>query len=303
MTPRQLALIAGVFAALLLLWGAAALVGRRGGEDDQALLPRIAREAVETVTIARPADTTVLVRRDSATWTANGHPADATAVRELLDALADSGSARAELVAERSASHASYGVDSAAGSRVRVVGREGVLADLVSGQRSPDLDGGYLRRSADSAVYLVRGPLAGALGRGGDEWRDRSMGGVAPDSVQRIEVTRGRRSYTLSRKDGTWSFGGRARADSGSVADLLEAFRQMQAAGFASAAQADSAGFSPPDRRVRLSRADGSPLLTLALDSMPEGFWARVDTAPTVFRIESWTADRLAPAESTLRAK
>ena len=305
MTARQLALIAIAFAALLLLWGAAAVL-RRGGDSGAAaaaLFPAVPPAAVDTVVIARPRDTTVLARVDSTSWRTNGHLADRAAVTELLEALSDT-ARRIEPVAERAASHAGLGVDSASGSRVRVVGRGGVLADLVAGQRSPDFDGGYLRRAADSTVYLVRGRLAELLERDPDEWRDRRMGGVAADSVTGIEVSRGRRSFRLARSGGRWSFSGaRGAADSSAVADLLGAYARLEAAGFASPAQADSARFDPADRRARLLRADGSPLLTLVMDSTAGGWWARVDTAAVVYRLESWTADRLTPADSALRAR
>jgi hypothetical protein len=304
MSARQLGLIALAFLALLLLWGAAALMrGREGGAAGGAtVLPAVSRDAVDTVVIARPRDTTTLVRADSTAWRANGHPADRVAVAGLLDALADT-ARRIEPVAERAASHPGLGVDSAAGTRVRVSGRGGVLADLVAGHRSPEMDGGYFRQAADSTVYLVRGRLAELVERGPDEWRDRRMGGVAADSVAGIEIRRGGRSYRLGRTGGRWSFrGGRPAADSAAVAGLLGAFARVEAAGFANAAQADSARFDPADRRVRLLRGDDSPLLTLVMDSTAGGFWARVDSGAVVYRLESWTADRLAPPDSALRA-
>jgi Domain of unknown function (DUF4340) len=300
-TPRQLGLIAAALAALLLLWGAAALIRNRGSSDAGGgfALGAIAEGGVDTVRLVRPEDTTTLVRRDSTTWTVNGHAAATDAVKELLDALADS-ARRSELVAERSASHAGLGVDTA-GTLVTIAGGD-TTVKLVVGQRSADLDGGYMRLAGDSAVWLVRGGLAGALGRQTDEWRDRRIGGAPPDSIARVEVGRGRRSYTLRRADRQWTVDGRA-ADSAAVRQLLEAFRTVEAGGFASEAQADSARFRPAERRARLVAADGAPLLTLQFDSMPGGFWVRADTGGVVYRMEAWTVDRLTPAESDLRAK
>ena len=302
MTPRQLALIAIAFAALLLLWGAAALIRRDGGPARAGALPALERGAVDTVRVARGTDTTVLARRDSAAWSVNGHPADAATVATLLDALADT-SRREEPVAERTASHAGLGVDSAAGIRVRVAGRGGALADLVVGNRTPDLDGGYIRRAGDSVVFLVRGGLAEQLSRTPDEWRDRRIAAVVPDSVGGIELTRGRRTLRLERGASGWVLAGGRPADTAAVRGLLDAYRRVEAAGFARPAQADSARFDPADRRARLLRPDGTPLITLALDSMSGGFWARADTGATVYRLESWDADRLVPADSTLRAR
>lgn len=300
MTPRQLGLIAAVLAALLLLWGAAALIRNRGaGADDGFPLGTIGRTEVDTVRIARPGDSTTLIRRDSATWTVNGHPASAEAVNDLLDALADS-TRRSELVAERAASHAGLGVDTG-GTVVTLAGRD-TSVDLVVGQRSADLDGGYMRLAGDSSVWLVRGGLAAALGRQTDEWRDKRIGGAAPDSVAAIELTRGRRTYALKRQERRWTVGGRP-ADSTAVQQLLEAFRRVEAGGFATPAQADSARFGPAERRARLLGADGAPIFAVEFDSMAGGFWARADTGGVVYRMESWTVDRLTPAESDLRAK
>jgi hypothetical protein len=253
------------------------------------------------VTIARRADTTLLVRRDSSAWAVNGHPAAAGAVGDLLAALADS-ARRSEVVAERSGSHGGLGVDSG-GTRVRVSGRGGVLADLVVGNRSRDLDGGYLRLASDSTVWLVRGGLAAALERSTDEWRDRRIAGVPADSVARIEVSRGRHSYTVRKGERGWTLANGAATDSTAVAELLGAFGQVEAGGFATAAQADSARFSPADRRVRLDRRDGTRLLALAFDSMPGGFWVRADSGGPVYRMESWAAERVTPEEKVVRGR
>lgn len=300
MTPRQLRLVALAFGALILLWGAAALLGHDRDHADSTLpLGAIARDQVDTVRVARPRDTTILVRRDSAAWTVNGHPADRAAVSELLAALADS-VRRGEPVAQRRASHARLGVDSTAGTRVRIAGRA-VNVELVLGQRTPDLTGGYARMAGDSGVYLLRGPLPGLLGRGTDDWRDRRIAGVTPDSVATIEIGRRGRDYRLARREGGWRFVGGGAADSVRVQGLLEGYRLVEAAGFATPAQADSARFDRPDRRVRLLGADGAPLLGLAFDSTATGYWVRSDSADVVYRLDWWTADRLAPADSTLR--
>jgi hypothetical protein len=302
MSPRQLALIALGLVALLLLWGTAAVVRGgdfAGGRHERFGLPAIAADKVDTVRIARRSDTTLLVRQDSTRWTANGHPTAPGPVRDLLDALADS-SRRTELIAEKSGSHARMGVDSS-GTRIRIAGRSGQVADFVMGQRSADLDGGYMRMANDSAVWLVRGGLAAALERGPDEWRDRRIGGVVEDSVARIDVKRGARTYSLRRSGDKWTLGSGTPADSAAVGELLGALGHVEGSAFATPAQADSAKFAPADRSVRALRADGSPLLALVFDSMPAGFWVRTDTGKVVYRLENWSTDRLTPAERDLR--
>ena len=303
MSARQLARIAIVFGALLLLWGAAALARRRESvppATDRFTFPRIARNAVDSVRIDRPGDTTILVRRDTA-WTANGHLSSSQAVSDFFTALADTAPA-SEIVAERRASQPGLGVDSVGGTRVRIFARGRALADFVAGHRTPDLGAIYLRRSGQEVSYLVSGGVAAALDRSGSEWRDRRIGGVPAESIATVEVSRGARHFALRRSAGRWSLAPGGAADSGAVASLLGGYRTIEAAGFASAAQADSAQFERPARRVRLLREDGTPLLALLFDSTATGFWVRPDTSKTVYKVESWTADHLAPADSTLRS-
>jgi hypothetical protein len=221
-------------------------------------------------------------------------------VSDFFTALADTAPV-SELVAERRASQPGLGVDSVGGTRVRIFGKGRTLADFVAGHRTPDLSAIYLRRSGQEVSYLVHGGVAAALDRSGSEWRDRRIGGVPAESIATVEVSRGAHHYALRRAAGRWSLAQGGAADSGAVASLLGGYRTIEAAGFASAAQADSAQFERPDRRVRLLRGDGTPLLALLFDSTASGFWVRPDTAKTVYKVESWTADHLAPADSTLR--
>ncbi len=305
MSPKQLARVAMVLVALLLLWGAASLArrGSRGpSESDRFALGVIPRDSVDSIIIQHPADTARLGRVDSATWTVNGHPAARNAVQDILTALADT-TRRTELVGGRSGSHAGFGVDSASATRTRVVRGDSTVADLVQGHRGPGLAGGYFRLAGDSAVYLVEGNLAQALEQTSDELRDKRIAGVSADSVARIEVTRGRRSYALQRDGSSWKLTSGAHADSVAVAELLSSYAQVDAAGFASRAQADSAQFARPDRRVALLRADGSPLLRLVFDSTATGFWVRGGGDSTVYRLDNWSADRLTPSDSSFKAK
>jgi hypothetical protein len=304
MSGKQLARLALVLVVLLLLWGAAALARRRETVDtsDHFKLPKISRDQVDSIRITRAADTTLLVRQDSMGWRVNGHPASKASVADLLTALEDT-APEAELVAERAASHAGLGVDSATGAHAQIIAKGKVLADLFSGHQTRDMDGGYLRYAGKNETYAVHGRLSELLGRSADEWRDHRIGAVAGDSVGSIELTRGRRSYTVKRGVKGWNLTSGGPADSASLASLLGALSQVEATGFANGAQADSAKFSPPDRRLRVLRKDGTPLLALVFDSTASGFWVRSDTGGTIYRMESWAADRITPADTSLKVK
>jgi hypothetical protein len=304
MSAKQLLRLGLVLLVLLLLWGGAALGRHRAataGSGDAFRLPRIAGHSVDSILLARPGDTVVLARRDSSTWTVNGHPAAAQAVNDLLGALTDT-TTGGELVAERRTSHASLGVDSA-GTRVRVKGGVRTLADLVAGHRSPDFSGGYLRSADQDATYLVQGRLVEDLTRSGDDWRDHRIAAVTADSVGAIVVSRGSRRYELRRAGAGWTLSPGGPADSARAAELIAAYRDVEASGFATAAQADSAHFSPPDRRIQVLRKDGSPILTLVFDSTAAAVWVQPEGGKTIYRLDAYSAERLAPADTGLRAK
>jgi len=302
MSGKQLIRLVVIFAVLLLVWGAAALARRSGGSGaggDALSLPTIERAKVDTVVVIKHADTVVLARQDWATWLVNGRRAAPGAVSDLLVALSDT-SRRSELVAEQKASQAALGTDSS-GARARIVAGGKTAAELVAGHQSSDFSGGYVRKAGDEATYLVRGRLAELLNRGAEEWRDHRIAGVPADSIGKIEVSRGGRTYSLERADKRWKLS-RGTADSARAAELAGAFRDVQATGFASPAEAGSANFARPDRAVTLARKDGTPIVKLLFDSTKAGFWVRTDTGQTVYRVEDYTADQLAPAESAVRA-
>jgi hypothetical protein len=287
---------------LLLLWGGAALTRRHADAPSAAerfRLPASTATSVDTVRILRPSDSVILSRHDSS-WTVNGHPASRSAVTELFTALADT-AGRPELVAQRPASHAGLGVDSTGGTRVRLLRGDSLVGEFIAGHRNTDLDGGYFRLAGQPDVYLVRGGLAGLLDRGPDEWRDRRIASVPVDSIAAIQVQRGSRGYRLAKGEKGWTLAPGGAADTAAASRMRQAFGEIDATGFASGAQADSARFDRPDRRVALLRADGTPLLRLAFDSTAQGFWVRADGNPTVYRMDEWAVDRLAPADSTLR--
>jgi len=304
-SARTLGRLAMLLVVLLLLWGGAALRRSRADTPPRSAarfrLPAPAASAVDTVRITRTSDTVVLVRRDSS-WTVNGHPASRSAVTELFTTLRDTTSP-AELVAERPASHAGLGVDSAKGTRVRLVRRDSVIGDFIAGQRSADMDGGYVRLAGRPEVYLVRSGLAGLLERGPDEWRDHRIATVPVDSIAAIEVQRGKRSYKLSKDVKGWTLTPGGPADTAAAAQLRQAYGEIDAAGFASAAQADSARFDRAERRATAFKSNGTPLLRLVFDSAANGFWVRADSGGTVYRMDNWAVDRLAPADSTLRIR
>ncbi len=303
MSSRQLRQLASVLAIVLVVWAALALVRRSDTDRSVSFsLPKVDTAAVDSVAITRPGDTLVLARAAKGAWSVNGKPASSTAVNALLRGLADT-LFWSELVAELPRSHARFGVDSAEGRRLRVSSHGKVLLDILSGKQTTDYGGIYVRRVDHDPVYALHSPLGDALTRGDDDWRDKHVATVVPESVSTVAVQRGGRSYLLRRSGNSWTFAGGGATDSASVASLLGQYQSVTATGFASPAQRDSIDFTHARRRVRLTGRDGRALVSLAWDSTASGVWLRADSAGEVFRTDAWTMDQLTPADSTLRAR
>ena len=222
----------------------------------------------------------------------------------LLRGLADT-SARTELVAESRGSHDRLAVSADSGRHMRVFSGGRAVIDLLAGRRTPDWNGVYVRESSADAVHALHGSLVEPLTRERDDWRDKRIAAIAPESVTAVSVRRGGRGYDLVRDVKTgWQFRGGGRADSAAVASLLSAFHDLRASGFATAAQLDSIDMRRA--RVRLSvDARGSAPVRLSIDSTASAIWARADGdgGGVVYRIDSWLLNRIAPAESTLKAR
>ncbi len=317
MSAKHLKAVALALVALLLLWGATELFSR--GTDkvtDIIALPRLAQGDVDTVAIVHAPDTILVVKWSATVWTVNGHPASSEAVNDFFRAFRDS--VNPELIAQRASSFTRLGVDSAGGRWLRVAGGGKTLVWLIVGGRGSEYASAYVRQPGDSHVYLWHGQLPGMVERGLDDWRERKIAEVIPDSVQAVEIERGKDRYALRRQGKAWTLSGRGAADSGAVVQLLERYRAVTASGFASPRQADSAKAMRPSRRLIVRGSGGSELLSLVFDSIPGGFWvrragdtgsaggARVPSgeAGTVYRMEPWQVNDLTPArELLLKAK
>lgn len=300
MSNKQLMRLAGVLVAALVLWGGFAFA--RHARRDRAegfVLPKVDTAAVDTIAFHQKGDSAVLARTPQG-WRVNGFPATTTTVNELLQALDDTTN-WSELAAEARSAQASMGVSADSGRHVRLVVKGGKGLSLVTGHSTSDYSGMYVRPAADSAVYALHGPLAEELGRGLDGWRDKTIVSVPPDSVQRVEVVHGRDSFTLARAGKTWTVGS-AAADSGAVQSLLDQLHPAMALGFATAGAADSANFTRPTARVRVFGAGKTPMADLLFDSTATNVLVRADTGATVYTMEDWNLQQMAPSRKSILA-
>ena len=301
MNPTQLKRVFIVLAVVFVFWILAEVLG--GGPDDSEtafVLPALQMSEVDAITITRPAGTNLLERVSDSTWTVNGYTAAEGQVQDLFDGLAES--VEAELVATGSSVHGRMEIDSAQGIFMRFENEGETLASVVFGKRGRAYNSRYVRLEGDDVVYQFTGQLAGAVDRAESDWRDKSILSIEPDSVGRVGARRSEGAYTLNRGEDGWLIGRGETTDSAAVHRMLNQYNALQASGFASAAQVDSADFTRPDRTVTLFDLDGNNIASLAFDSTSAAYWLKVDADSVIYRILQWKANQMIPVDSTLRA-
>jgi hypothetical protein len=298
MNKAQLQRLVATLAILLLVWGGLRAI-RRPASDHPTVFrpPPIDRSAVTEIVLQSSTDT-VRLTRSGAGWLANGFPAAANLVAELLSELADSSSS-GELVASNRASHSRLGVDSTSARYLTVrAGGKPVIAYRI-GKRGSDYASVYLRREGDDNVYEVRGRLGEAADRRLEDWRDKRILALAADSIGSVEIRRGRTVLRATRGDSGWKLGS-APADSGAVADWLGKLASLSATGFGGPQAADSARRSTSHSSIAILNRAGQALARLTLDSIASGFLVRRQDDSILYRLDTWTAGQIMPADTLL---
>jgi len=302
MSPRHLKLIAIALAVLLLLWGGAELFSRDSDRVTGGLvLPPLKPADADTIAIVKGRDAIVLTKQSDTAWLVNGHPAAPGGVPDLFRALTDS--VHPELVAQDSGSFGRLAVDSAAARWLTIRGGGKPRLRLIVGAQGSEFPSVYLRQPGDARVYLWRGQLARLVARVADDWRDKRIAVLLPDSITALAVERGKDRYRLTRSATRWVLPSGV-ADSAAVARYLERLRTVTADGFATPAAVDSTRGRPPTRRLTV-HAGGRGVLALAFDSTAGGFLVRHlagvgGEGTTVYRMTVWDVDGLTPTSRSL---
>jgi len=303
MSPRHLKLIAIALAVLLLLWGGAELFSRDSDRGTGGLvLPPLKPADADSIAIVKGRDSIVLTKQADTAWLVNGHPAAPGSVPDLFRALSDS--VHPELVAQDSGSFGRLAVDRAAARWLTIRGGGKPRLRLIVGAQGSEFPSVYLRQPGDAHVYLWRGQLAQLVARGADDWRDKRVAVLVPDSITALAVERGKDRYRLTRSAARWVLLPSGATDSAAVARYLERLRTITADGFATPAAVDSTRGRAPTRRLTV-HAGGRVVLALAFDSTAGGFLVRHvagvgGEGATVYRMTVWDVDGLTPTSRSL---
>jgi hypothetical protein len=298
MSANTLKAIAIALLLLISVWLLARLVSRPSDVvSSRFTLPSVKAQEVDSVILRHDTNTVRLVRSGT-TWTVNGFRAGTEPIGQFFLAFRDTGTP--ELAAVSTSSFQRMGVDSSHGHWLELWSAGKPPLRLILGTQGDHPSTGYIRKVGSDSVILWRGTLIDQARRAVPEWRDKRIASVAPESVLTVSVT-ARRPYVLRRSGPSWKFANGAAADSGKVAQFLATYRQFNASGFGTAAQADS-GRKPAARRtLTLTGVSGAKLLELTFDSSSTGIWARRTGEDNVYRVDAWRLNSFVPPDSALR--
>jgi len=223
MSEKALKQLVGALAIVVVLWGAATLVSRAGGDsisaggEVEAFFAAIEPASVTAIRIERPADTIALVA-EGGTWRVNGFRADSGSVARLFEVLTTA--SVADLAATNPSNHERMGV-SADSARTLELSVGGAERTLLFGKEGPRVATIYARLPEQDDVYLVEGGFWSHLNRQLDDWRNRRMLAIDTAQVRRIAVDRDGDRFTLVRADTAWTFEDGAAARDQQVQSIL----------------------------------------------------------------------------------
>ncbi|MEJ2217171.1 MAG: DUF4340 domain-containing protein [Gemmatimonadota bacterium] len=291
MSERSLKALIGAVLVLLLIYVGVNIASRHRppksklGDD----LAALKQDEVQKATLIAPPDT-VHLQHNGAGWTVNGYPADSAMAASLVSDLADA--QVGNIASTNPANQARLGVSNDSARTVELDDAKGPVV----GKRGPGYTSTYVRLPGQNEVRVLDADLVSALNRHVDAWRNKLILKVDTSRVASLQVARHDTTYTLARGDSSWTVDGKS-AKTSAVQDLLGAVAGFRANGFAP----DTAQLGAPVRSVVALDAKGDTLADLTFAAGP-GSNLRVKSAakPTLFEVESWQADRIAPAAGKL---
>lgn len=303
MTERQVKVIFGVLAVLVLAYAGVELAGRGGGGGGDGLGLAAAVDGTPgVVRILKSSGDSVRLERADGSARVNGFPADSAGMSRLLSAL---DTVRAtELVSRNAANHERLGVTADAADRVVVGPPDAPAFTFLLGD--PGRGGRFVRRPDADEVYLLDAGAETLLGREVEAWRDREVASLDTARVGRVELVRGGEETALVRQGAGWRTAGGDSAEARQVERLLGALAPLRAAGDVPADSViRAADFSAPDAELRAlasPEGGGEPLLALELVRAGEdGPWlARRGDRPHTWALAGYQYDRLFPPREDL---
>jgi hypothetical protein len=178
---------------------------------------------------------------------------------------------------------------------------------LLIGQKTPPGTDLYAKRADDKKVFLIPSHLESTFNKTTFELRDKAVMKVDRDKLDALEFTAGDRSSRFVRPAGEWQIAApvQARADFSAIEGLVSRLSGLQMKSIVDAPDADSQkyGFDKPAATVKFGSGSSQATLVLGGKAAEGTIYARDQSRPAVFTVESNVLDELKKDPSEYRQK
>ncbi len=296
---RRVWTLAAIFVVLLLVyvvrWLAASSSSHRASGF---VLENIDPAAVTEIIVIHQQDTVHLVKQgqqwlvevDSAVY----RPASENRIRTWLKTMEE---ARYLKISQNPEKLAIFEVTEDKGIHVQYRDHRGrVLADFFVGKIGPDFTTSYVREAQDNTVYLAEPGYRNVFPTRLEAWRERRLlPGVKPDEVVYLRLENPQDTLVLVRDPSGWRAEGAETTDTLAAKRLVRHVAMMTAVAFADTVPPESAGLTPPRRRLEVSTQNGTVYRILIGTPSPDGrgVYALREGQPGIVLISKYMDDQL----------
>ena len=313
MKIKQLLVLIGVFVVLGLLvlifenpFGKSE--EQKKVEEARLLFPFFNTENVAKIEIIAPLGltTTTLVKQNNQ-WlveTMDNYPADQTAVKELLDKVAEMKTV--QRVSSNPEKQAVFQVDSS-GVEAKLTDAGGnLLAHLFAGKTTPEIFNSYVRAADSNDVYIVKGYLKSTFDKGYRSWRDRTIFSFLKEDVTHLTIRSAEEDIELQiDAAGAWRMLKPivSAADGTEVEAITELMSSLETDDFAEAKPLSEYGLDAPKVSITALLKDGSARTLLIGVEESGSHYVKREDKTQIFELNKGRVDKLIRKSADLESE
>ena len=305
MKTKQLLVLIGVFVVFL---GLLVLEKREKVEEATLLFPFFNKENAANIEIisAFGLSTTILVKQNDQ-WlveTMDNYPADQTAVKELLDKVAEMKTVqRASSNPEK---QAVFQVDSS-GVEAKLTDASGnPLAHLFAGKTTPGIFYSYVRAADSNDVYIVNGHLKSTFDKGYRSWRDRTIFSFLKEDVTHLTIRSEEEEVELQiDAAGAWQMLKPivSAADGTEVEAITDLMSSLETDDFAESKDLSEYGLDAPKMSITATIKDGSARTLLIGVEESGSYYVKHEDKAQIFELNKGSVDKLIRKSADLKSE
>ena len=161
-------------------------------------ISQIPTSEMTSVDISKP-DGSILLEKKEGLWTISpeGYPADAAKIEDILDTI---GTLTLTTLISESKSYERYDLNKEKRIVVKAWTGDRLIREFDVGKVAPSFRHTFVKIAGDECVYHARENFRGKFDQTVESLRDKAVLRFEPQEIQKLDITRGKDSLTLTRK-------------------------------------------------------------------------------------------------------